>query len=102
MVPDLEIPASSLFLGSVYQSDTSRVSIPWSNPRFWSRAWRAVAPNVLYLGLTSLLTDISSEMIVSVLPMYLVLELRWGTRFPRRAGLGCWLPALRCQPWRLS
>jgi MFS family permease len=72
---DLEIPASSLFLASVYQSDTPRVSIPWSNPRFWSRAWRAVAPNVWYLGLTSLLTDISSEMIVSVLPMYLVLEL---------------------------
>ncbi|MGE0460997.1 MAG: MFS transporter [Vicinamibacterales bacterium] len=38
-------------------------------------AWRRVAPNVWLLGLTSLLTDISSEMVASVLPLYLVLGL---------------------------
>jgi MFS family permease len=38
--------------------------------------WRALAPNVFFLGLTSLLTDISSEMVVAVLPMYLVGFLR--------------------------
>jgi len=37
---------------------------------------RAVSPNVYYLGLTSLFTDISSEMISTVLPLYLVFYLR--------------------------
>jgi MFS family permease len=37
---------------------------------------RLVSANVLYLGLTSLFTDISSEMVVSVLPVYLVGFLR--------------------------
>ncbi len=31
-----------------------------------------IGPNVLLLGLTSLLTDISSEMVASILPMYLM------------------------------
>lgn len=31
-----------------------------------------IGPNVLLLGLTSLLTDISSEMVASILPMYLI------------------------------
>jgi MFS family permease len=35
----------------------------------------SVHPNVLYLGLTSMFTDISSEMVSSVLPLYLVLAL---------------------------
>ena len=39
------------------------------------RAGRAVAPNGWFLGITSLLTDLSSEMVTSVLPMYLVLHL---------------------------
>ncbi|HEX2032901.1 MAG TPA: MFS transporter, partial [Chloroflexota bacterium] len=44
------------------------------------RPWRRfslprVAPNVVFLGLTSLLTDVSSEMVSAVLPMYLVLFL---------------------------
>lgn len=42
--------------------------------RHWG-AWRRVAPNVWFLGLTSLLTDISSEMVASILPLYLVLGL---------------------------
>jgi MFS family permease len=35
-----------------------------------------VSGNVIFLGLTSLFTDISSEMVVSVLPAYLVMFLR--------------------------
>jgi MFS family permease len=35
-----------------------------------------VPPNVVFLGLTSLFTDISSEMVVSILPIYLVGFLR--------------------------
>jgi MFS family permease len=38
---------------------------------------RAALPaNVIFLGLTSLLTDISSEMVISVLPIYLITILR--------------------------
>jgi cyanate permease len=36
-----------------------------------------VGGNLLFLGLTSLFTDISSEMVVAVLPIYLTFELRW-------------------------
>ena len=39
------------------------------------QTWRQVAPNVWFIGLTSLLTDISSEMVASILPLYLVLGL---------------------------
>jgi len=39
------------------------------------QTWRRVAPNVWFIGLTSLLTDISSEMVASILPLYLVLGL---------------------------
>ena len=35
----------------------------------------AVSPTVWALGFTSLLTDVSSEMVASILPMYLVLQL---------------------------
>jgi len=37
---------------------------------------RGVAPNVVLLGLTSLFTDVSSEALTAVLPLYLMLELR--------------------------
>jgi MFS family permease len=40
------------------------------------RARSAVSRNVVFLGLTSLFTDISSEMVVSVLPIYLIGFLR--------------------------
>ena len=40
-----------------------------------NRAWQLVAPNVWFIGLTSLLTDISSEMVASILPLYLVIGL---------------------------
>jgi hypothetical protein len=36
------------------------------------RARRRIAPTVLLLGICSLLTDISSEMVATVLPLYLV------------------------------
>lgn len=39
------------------------------------QGWRGVGPNVWFLGLTSLLTDVSSEMVTSVLPFYLVVTL---------------------------
>ncbi|HEY6507120.1 MAG TPA: MFS transporter [Vicinamibacterales bacterium] len=39
------------------------------------RTWRSVPRNVWYLGATSLLTDLSSEMVASVLPLYLVVHL---------------------------
>jgi MFS family permease len=37
--------------------------------------WAGIGPNVWLLGLTSLLTDASSELVTSVLPVYLVLHL---------------------------
>lgn len=44
--------------------------------RAWRQlAWSRVSANVWYLGFTSLLTDVSSEMITSILPVYLVLHL---------------------------
>jgi MFS family permease len=36
-----------------------------------------ISGNVLFLGLTSMFTDISSEMVTAVLPIYLSVELRW-------------------------
>src|SRR5262245_9582766 len=42
----------------------------------WSRLG-LMGGNVLFLGLTSLFTDISSEMIAAVLPVYLTFELRF-------------------------
>lgn len=40
------------------------------------RRWSGVGPNVVFLGLTSLLTDISSEMVASILPIYMIFALR--------------------------
>ena len=39
------------------------------------QSWRQIAPNVWFIGLTSLLTDVSSEMVASILPLYLVIGL---------------------------
>ena len=41
-----------------------------------SRRWSAVSRTVVLLGLTSLLTDVSSESLTAVLPLYFMLELR--------------------------
>jgi MFS family permease len=59
----------------MYQPDSTEVVVPWTERRFWTRAWQSVAPNVWFLGITSLLTDVSSEMVASVLPVYLVVQL---------------------------
>jgi len=43
---------------------------------FSREMWVGVGINVFFLGLTSLLTDISSEMVTATLPLYLLLTLR--------------------------
>jgi MFS family permease len=43
---------------------------------FSREMWVSVGSNVFFLGLTSLLTDISSEMVTATLPLYLLLTLR--------------------------
>ena len=40
------------------------------------RRWSAVSRTVVLLGMTSLLTDVSSEPVTAVLPLYFMLELR--------------------------
>lgn len=53
-------------------------SIDWGAIRGFARRRalrRTIGPSVWALGATSLLTDVSSEMVASVLPMYLVLQL---------------------------
>jgi MFS family permease len=50
------------------------VSQPTSVRR-WS-AWAVVGKTVIFLGITSLLTDISSEMVAAVLPLYLLYQLQ--------------------------
>lgn len=46
----------------------------WRRPSL--AGWRGLGPNVWALGLTSLVTDISSEMVTSVLPIYVVVHLQ--------------------------
>lgn len=54
----------------------ARKPAPGPAPELEARPWlQRISPTVWALGLTSLLTDISSEMVASVLPMYLVLQL---------------------------
>ena len=60
----------------MYLSENPDPDVEWTTRRRWPLSWFSVAPNVWYLGLTSLLTDVSSEMVTSVLPVYLVLHLR--------------------------
>lgn len=48
-----------------------------SDPGAHTGGWKAFGPNVWFLGLTSLVTDISSEMVTSVFPVYLVLHLQF-------------------------
>ena len=43
---------------------------------FSREMWGSVGSTVIFLGLTSLLTDISSEMVTATLPLYLLLTLR--------------------------
>ena len=39
------------------------------------KGWFRVGPNVYFLGLTSLVTDISAEMVTAILPLYLIFQL---------------------------
>jgi MFS family permease len=57
----------------MYQAESARVLVQGKR-RSAHRGVR-VSRNVVLLGLTSLLTDISAEMVATVLPIYLVLEL---------------------------
>jgi MFS family permease len=43
----------------------------------WRGAWISVARTVFLLGLTSLLTDVSSEMVSAILPLYLLVRLQF-------------------------
>jgi len=58
----------------MYQVEASKVLL---KPRLWAaRSARLRVPrNVVMLGLVSLLTDVSSEMVATVLPLYLVFSL---------------------------
>jgi MFS family permease len=58
----------------VYRPETA-IAVPWTSRQFWAGARRSVPLNVWLLGLTSLLTDVSAEMVTSVLPAYVVLGL---------------------------
>ena len=61
----------------MYQSESFQgASYLKKQPRPRSRAWRLVDRNVLFLGLTSFFTDISSEMVATVLPLYIIFTLQ--------------------------
>jgi MFS family permease len=58
----------------MYQVEASKALL---KPRLWLRRPEAlrVSRNVVMLGMTSMLTDISSEMVATILPIYLVFSL---------------------------
>ncbi|MBS1845834.1 MAG: MFS transporter [Actinobacteria bacterium] len=58
----------------MYQVEASKALL---KPRLWFRRPEAlrVSRNVVMLGMTSMLTDISSEMVATILPIYLVFSL---------------------------
>jgi MFS family permease len=58
---------------ALFQPTQTRRADAFTRPA--AETWIRVPPNVWYLGLTSFLTDISSEMVASTLPAYLVLHL---------------------------
>src|SRR5262249_37773620 len=58
----------------MYQVEASKALL---KPRLWFRRPESlrVSRNVFMLGLTSMLTDVSSEMVATILPIYLVFSL---------------------------
>jgi MFS family permease len=60
----------------VYGLDSASISAALRH-RGARRPWSSVPANVWCLGATSLLTDVSSEMVASILPLYLVLNLHF-------------------------
>jgi MFS family permease len=60
----------------MYPIENSSDIIKNKRRQLFSRAvWANIGSNVFFLGLTSLLTDISSEMVTATLPLYLLLSL---------------------------
>ena len=59
----------------MYQIDAASALRETARATRGRRVWSLVSRNVLALGFTSLLTDVSSEMVATVLPIYLVLYL---------------------------
>jgi MFS family permease len=60
----------------MYPIENSSDLIKNKRRNLFSRAvWVGIGSNVVFLGLTSLLTDISSEMVTATLPLYLLLTL---------------------------
>jgi hypothetical protein len=51
----------------MYETSPAPIASPLKAP--WRRAWSRVSANVWLLGVTSLLTDVSSEMVTAVLPV---------------------------------
>lgn len=64
------VTSSTGRLGGMYPLDPNRLD------GLRAGRWSGVGANVFGLGLTSLLTDLSAEMVSSVLPIYLVFALR--------------------------
>jgi MFS family permease len=62
-------------MSSMYPSVRERLS-DGQAPAIDRRRWPRVARNVWLLGLTSLFTDVSSEMFAAVLPLYVMVELK--------------------------
>lgn len=58
----------------MYQIENSRQVLD-SGRRFGRSSWRKPSRNVVLLGLTSMFTDISAEMVNTILPLYLVFTL---------------------------
>jgi MFS family permease len=60
----------------VYLSTVTRPQSTGSKPRLGRRRLAGISANVFALGTVSLITDVSSEMVTAVLPLYLVLGLQ--------------------------
>ena len=60
----------------MYTTVRDQTAGPWFRLLFTTGGTARVSRNVILLGLTSLFTDISSEMLAAVLPLYFMLELR--------------------------
>ena len=68
----------STLLTRTHRNCSACVTCPHTGEKSQAAARRwlpAVSPTVWALGFTSMFTDISSEMVASILPMYLVLQL---------------------------
>jgi len=61
----------------MYQIEGSKKTYPpRQHGELPSRTWRSVDRNVIFLGLTSFFSDISSEMVSTILPLYIIFTLQ--------------------------